>query len=344
MIHVVNNAMDTKKHSHLPVFILLSIVFIGFIFLASYLSYRQKVDDSVINVGLKWLHSAQFAGMYVAKTQSLYEKEGLEVEFSEPTEESRSTIESLLAGKSDFVIVTPLELLDHIAKGDPVKAVAAIYQESPTVIASLPESGIVEPKDLKNKTLGTSRTENFSFSMYKFLVAKYKVPANSVDYKNIGFNVLDDLLSKKVDAVSLYRTKLYLPEGYPEQSFNIIKPEDHDIHMYNDIIVTTDKMIQEKPEQVQAFVSATIKGWEFALDYQEEALDMVIPYTSDRQEDYEFEKYILSVSTPLIRPEGVKNIGDMKAGRWLEMYHLYKSTVLSPEFDVSKGYTIDFLP
>ncbi len=336
--------MKQRKHPHLPVYIVLSILFISFIFFASYLSYRQKVDNSVVNVGLKWLHSAQFAGMYAAQTKNYYKDAGLTVEFSEPTDNKRSTIQSLLDGEHNFVIVSPLELLDHIAKGDPVKAVAAIYQESPTVIASLPESGIVEPKDLENKVLGTSRNGNFSFALYKYLVSKYHVPVNSLDYKNIGFNALDDLLSKKVDAVSMYRTKLYLPSGYPDQKFNIIKPEDHGIHMYNDIIVTTDKLIKEKPELVQAFVSATIKGWEYVLDYKEDGVEITMTYTQGKQNDIELQKNVLSVSAPLIRPDGVKNIGDMKAGRWLEMYHLYKSTIITPEFDITTGYTIDFLP
>lgn len=344
MLSTLKTFMETKKHSHLPVFIALSVIFIGFVFLASYFSYQEKKDDSVIQVGLKWLHSAQFAGMYVAQSKKLYEKSGLTVEFHEPTEDDRSTIESLLSGKNDYVIISALELLDHVAQGDPVKAVAVIYQETPTVIASLPESGINEPKDLRDKVLGTTRNENYSFSLYKFLGNKYKVPANSMTFKNIGFNAIDDLISGKVDAVSTYRTKLYLPKDYPQTNFNIIKPEDYGIHMYSDVIVTTNELIEKKPEQVQAFVSATIRGWEYALDYREEAVDITMPYTSDRQKDVEYQKLILSASAPLIRPDKVKSIGDMNGGRWLEMYHLYKTSVLIPEFDIAKAYTVDFLP
>lgn len=336
--------MDTKKHSHLPVFLILSLVFIGFIVLASYLSYRQKIDKSAIKVGLKWAHNAQFAGIYLAESKNLYKDAGLNIKLNEPSSDQRATIDSLLSGENDFVIVSPLEVLDYIANNKPIKAVAAIYQESPTVVASLPESNIKEPKDLKGKVLGTPRTETFSFSMYKFLVGKYQVPANSVDYKNIGFNALDELLSKKVDAISIYRTKLYLPEGYPDPNLNIIKPEDYGIHMYNDVIVTTDKLIEERPEIVQAFITATIKGWEYALDYPEEAVGVTMPYTTGVLSDTEFQKHIINGSIPLIRPNSNKDIGQMKASRWLEMYHLYKTTVISAEFDVSRAYTIDFLP
>ncbi len=336
--------MDTKKHSHLPVFIILAVVFIGFIILASYLAHRQRSDESTIKVGLKWTHNAQFAGFYVAETQSFYKDVGLDVAFVEPSPENRATIDSVLEGKNDFVIVSPLEVLDYIAKDKPIKAIAAIYQQSPTVIVSLPESGILEPKDLRNKVLGTTRAENFSFSLYKFLVAKYKVPANSLDYKTIGFNALDDLLSKRVDAVSMYRTQVYLPDGYPDQQFNYIKPEDYGVNMYNDVIVTSDKIIEEDPEMVKNFLQATIKGWDTALDYPDQALDATLKYSRNDKEDIGYEKNVLSASATLIRPDDIKGIGQMKASRWLEMYHLYKSTVISPEFDVSKGYTIDFLP
>lgn len=333
--------MDTKKHSHLPVFIILAVVFVSFIILASYLAHKEYVDESAIKVGLKWTHNAQFAGFYVAQTQSFYKDEGLEVVLVEPTADKRSGIDTVLEGKNDFVIVSPLEVLDYIAKDKPITAIAAIYQQSPTVIVSLPESGIIEPKDLRNKVLGTTRAENFSFSLYKFLVAKYKVPANSLDYKTIGFNALDELLSKRVDAVSMYRTQVFLPEGYPEQNFNYIKPEDHGVHMYNDVIVTSNKILEEDPEMVKKFLSATIKGWETALDYPEQGLEATMEFSKGESE---YEKSVLNSSASLIRPDDIRNIGQMKASRWLEMYHLYKTTVISPEFDVSKGYTIDYLP
>ncbi len=344
IIYIVKHYMETKKHPHLPVFILLSLVFIGFVLLTSYFSYRQKADDSVVKVGLKWLHSAQFAGMYVAKEQKMYEDGGLTVEFNEPTEDKRSTIDSLLSGENDYVIVSALELLDHVAQNDPVKAVAVIYQETPTVIASLPESGINKPEDLRNKVLGTTRNENYSFSLYKFLGNKYKVPVNSMTFKNIGFNAVDDLINGEVDAVSMYRTRLYLPKDYPEIKFNLIKPEDYDIHMYSDVIVTTNELIEKKPEQVQAFVNATIKGWEYALDYRDEAVDITMPYTSGRQRDEEFERQILTVSAPLIRTDKIEHVGEMSTGRWLEMYYLYKTSVLVSEFDIAKAYTTEFLP
>ncbi len=333
--------MDTKKHSHLPVFIVLAVVFIGFIILASYLAHKEYVDESAIKVGLKWTHNAQFAGFYVAQTESFYKDAGLEVVFSEANADNKSTIDTVLEGKNDFVIVSPLEVLDYIAKDKPIKAIAAIYQQSPTVIVSLPESGINEPKDLRGKVLGTTRAENFSFSLYKFLVAKYKVPANSLDYKTIGFKALDELLSKRVDAVSMYRTQVYLPEGYPDQNFNYIKPEDHGVNMYNDVIVTSNKILEQEPEMVKKFLSATVKGWETALDYPEQALEATLEFSN---EEPNYEKSVLNSSASLIRPDDIRNIGQMKASRWLEMYHLYKTTVISPEFDVSKGYTIDYLP
>lgn len=336
--------MDTKKHSHLPVFIVLSLVFIGLIITATYLTYRQKNFDSVIKVGLKSEHSAQFAGMYVAESKEYYKDEGINIEFVEANSQNKNGIDSVLNGQNDFAIVSPLELVDYVAKDKPIKAIAAIYQESPTVIVSLPETGIKEPRDLKNKVLGTSKAENYSFTLYKFLVNKYKIPANSLDYKNIDNNALDQLLSRKVDAVSMYRTQIYLPEGYPEQNFSIIKPEDYDIHMYNDIIVTSNKLIEDNPKLVQNFLNATIKGWNDALDYKDEAVDATMKYTEGRQHDAALQKKSLESSAELIRPEGIRTIGQMKASRWLEIYHLYKSTVLSQEFDVSKGYTIDFLP
>jgi NitT/TauT family transport system substrate-binding protein len=53
-------------------------------------------------------------------------------------------------------------------------------------------------------------------------------------------------------------------------------PDDSGVTTQQDALVTSEKMIKEKPEQVQAFVSATLKGWKYAFEHKAEAVDIVM--------------------------------------------------------------------
>lgn len=336
--------MNFQKHKHLPVFLALAIVLIGFVAFLSYRYHQVEANDSTVKVHLKWLHNAQFAGMYLAKSDQLYSKAGLTVQFIEPNEDNRSAVDLILEGKNDFAIMSPMELLDAVAQGKPIKAVAAIYQESPSAVLSLPEANINKPGDLRNKVLGTSRSELFSFAAYQFLFEKYQIPTNTISYKTVGFNAVENLINKDIDAAAFYRTQAYFLKDSAPVELNIIKPEDFGVHSYNDVIVTSTKLIEANPELVKSFIVATLSGWKEALDNPAAGVQATLSYTHDEQVDAKLQQFVLSASSPLIRPEGIKNIGQMDIKRWQEIYKIYKDSVVAPDFDVTNAYTLKFLP
>jgi NitT/TauT family transport system substrate-binding protein len=43
-----------------------------------------------------------------------------------------------------------------------------------------------------------------------------------------------------------------------------------------DTVLVSEKYRNEKPQQVQAFMNATIKGWKYALQNKKEAIDIVM--------------------------------------------------------------------
>ena len=103
-------------------------------------------------------------------------------------------------------------------------------------------------------------------------------------------------------------------------------------------------MIDGDPATVKAFVAATIKGWQYALDNQAEALTLTAKYENKDDKDAEREKHILRESAPLIKTTG-RNIGSMDYLVWNETVARMKADgLVSKQFDTNKVYTTKFTP
>ena len=97
----------------------------------------QAGELTPVTLQLKWRHQFQFAGYYVAQARGYYREAGLEVRFVE-AEPGLKPIEEVLAGRAQFGIGTT-DLLLYRYRGEPVVAVASVFQHSPTALMKLSE-------------------------------------------------------------------------------------------------------------------------------------------------------------------------------------------------------------
>lgn len=321
-----------------------ALFFVGFTVLLSFMYYRAQATDSTISIKLPDLHSGRFSGIYLAESNELYAKEGLKVKLRESTPEDIDAVDSVISNVNDFAIISPLELLEAIGQGKPIIAVATVMQSSPTAIVSLENSAINKPNDLKNQIVGLPSVEGYSNLIYKELLTKQKVPYNSIGHKKTEFTAVTDLIYGKVDATLLSRLDAYVPKNGPAVKLKFVKPEEFGIDSYDDIIITSLRTIEENPQMIEKFVSATIKGWEQAVNYEDEALEATLKYAHDEYANPEFEKHIISEIKPLVKPENGGRIGKMTDSKWQTVYHIYKNSLVTQDFDVTKAYTLDYLP
>lgn len=329
------------------VVILLTIAFLSGIYV--FFSRERKVQKPLtpVVVSLKWLHQAQFAGLYVAKERGLYEKAGLDVRFVE-YDSLLSQIDMLTSGKADFAVMNPTELFKAVDNGLAVKAIAAIYETSPYSLISLKESGINSPADFVGKTLGNKGGNPEAPILYDALLKEFNVDKTKVTFLSTGFDtsVLEDLLTKKVDVIDMFRTDQQYLFDQKGVRYTIMKPELFNFQSYGDVLVTTEKLMISNPDMISRFVQATIDGWDWALDHQDEAAGMTMKYVTNIQyQDLRYQKSILSQSEKLIRSAKSKPIGGMNYVVWRNMYdYLRRSGILSKDIDVRNVYTTEYLP
>lgn len=279
----------------------------------TYLKNKSGAPKKLIPViaELKWLHQAQFAGNYVAKEKGFYKNEGLDV-FLIPFSFETPVIKAVTEGSVMFGITGADELLLARANGAPLKAIAVIYKINPVVAYSLRKSGITKPQDFIGKTVGIERaadgTEINVGILYSAMMSKLGIDRKKIHEITIGYDP-KELLSGKTDVSTGYiinEPHQAVMQGY---DVNTILMADYGVNMYADVIFAREDTLREKPEIVEKFLRATLQGWQYAMENNEEAVQDVLKYSA--HSTVEHEMHMLQASIPLI------NVGDTPLG-WME--------------------------
>ena len=85
-----------------------------------------------VTLQLKWKHQFQFAGYYAALEKGFYRNAGLDVTIRE-ARDGINSLSQVIKGDADFGIAMS-DLILHKANGQPVVALAAIFQHSPLIL------------------------------------------------------------------------------------------------------------------------------------------------------------------------------------------------------------------
>lgn len=239
-----------------------------FLILISFAAFLSA-DEKVV-LQLKWLHQFQFAGYYAALEKGFYKDVGLDVEIRQ-RDLSKNNIDQVIDEEANYGIADSVLLL-YLAKHEPIKIVAPIFQHSPNVLITLKSSGLDSPYKLKDKKLLFYKNDSDGFNILAMLKSIHIHP--TMLRSKIGGDYTY-LANKEVDAYTAYLTNE--PYYFKEKNIpiNILNPANYGIDLYGDILFTNDKEAKEHPKRVERFKQASIKGWNYALDHKEEILELI---------------------------------------------------------------------
>ncbi len=224
-----------------------------------------------VRLQLKWFTQFQFAGYFAAIEQGYYAEEGLDVEINERVLDV-NFVNQVASGQADFG-VGDSGLLSQYAQGEPIVALAAIFQHNPLVFISLQDSGIISPYEMIGK-----RVMSDIISTNEAPVRAMLTNANITeqDYTLIPqSNDYEQLTRGEVDVISGYITDQ--PYYFKKQGvdINIINPQNYGIDFYGDILFTSQQELAKHPGRAARFRQASIKGWRYALENTEEIITLL---------------------------------------------------------------------
>jgi NitT/TauT family transport system substrate-binding protein len=246
---------------------------------AAQVTEARAADD--ITLQLKWVTQAQFAGYYVAQDQGFYDDAGLNVTI-QPGGPDIAPPQVIAGGGADVIIDWMPSALASREKGVPLVNIAQPFQRSGMMLTCREETGIEEPQDLRGHTLGVW----FFGNEYPFLawMSKLGIPTdgsdNGVEVLKQGFNV-DPLLQEQAACISTMTYNEYwqvIDAGLSPDDLVVFKYEEQGVATLEDGLYVMEERLEDPAfvDQMARFVDASMKGWAWARENQEEAAMIVL--------------------------------------------------------------------
>jgi len=217
-----------------------------------------------LRVTLGWISNVEFGGYFIADDRGYYAEEGLEIEFLTGGANAPSASQSLAAGNADIGLSPSMsDTIIAAAKGNDLKILGAVFQDSPGGIVSLTKKPITTPAELaKAKVLGQTGTQPYLDAILELA----DLPPATYDFIPVGFDP-SPLVEGQGDAYTCYVTN---QPTTLETQFGLVKDKDYltvtyselGLPSYADVIVTTGAFAKANEEAIVKFLRASIRGWE----------------------------------------------------------------------------------
>lgn len=165
----------------------------------------EKVDvlrpskQSDLQLMLDYFPNADHAPIYAAQARGAFAQAGLRLRIRQPADPS-APLKQVAAGRVDLAVSYEPEVLRARSQGLHVVSVGALVRVPLTSIISLPKAKISGPADLRGKTVGTAGID-YQHAYLQTILDHANVPQSSVKERDVGFNLVPALISKKVDAI-----------------------------------------------------------------------------------------------------------------------------------------------
>ncbi len=279
-----------------------------------------------VTLQLKWTNTYQFAGYYVALERGYYREAGLDVKILEATPQT-DPVAVVLSGQAQFGVGMS-SLLLHRYAGQPVVALAVIFQHSPQVLILPEKKEFTSALDLSGRRI---MLESHSDELLAFLQNE-GVDLAGLRRQPHSFN-LKDLTEGRTDAMSAYLTNepyFLRKQGF---AFKTLSPRTSGIDFYGDNLFTSQAEIDSNPERVAAFRKASLRGWREAMASYEPTIALIHERYAPQLET-NFLRFEASVMGELMRTDLIE-VGYMNPERWQHIADTYAGLGLLPQnFDL----------
>lgn len=286
-----------------------------FLFTSLFASTNEKVSLQLI-----WKHQFEFAGFYIAKEKGFYDEVGLDVEFKEYNN-SINIAKDVSEAKSTYGIGYPSVILDKI-NGANIHLLSAILQSSPHTFVSLESSGIKTLDDFKDKKVMINKNAVYGAS----LMAMLKTHNISIekDMKAVPTSFqIDDLINGKVDIKSCFLSNepfLLEKENIP---YKVWDPKDYGFEFYDLLLFTSSDELQNHPARAESFRKASLKGWKYAFENIDEAIELILKKYNTQNKTKEALLYEAKIIKELAfyKTDTIGTINKHKIQRIIDVYN-----------------------
>ena len=248
---------------------------------------EQPLEE--VSYRLKWLFNISVVGDLWADAHGNFERNGLKVTVK-PGGPEKDAIKELEIGHAQFGVASADQVIRAVSKGSPIVVLAQLFQVNPLHWIYRPDkTPLKSPQDLKGRIIGITYGGNDETIM-RALLAKYDIKEEEVELFSVRYDYTP-FYQGKVDLWPLYRNAQAPIIGEKlrkaGEKFDLMSPSRLGIQFVANSVVTTQKMLEERPETVKRFKKALLQAWREALNpkNKDKAIETVLKYNQETLEE-----------------------------------------------------------
>ncbi|EHB63473.1 MULTISPECIES: ABC transporter substrate-binding protein [Paenibacillus] len=294
-----------------------------------------------VQLMLDWSANTNHTGLYAAKELGYYEEEGLNVQIVQPG--SGGTDAMVASGNVPFGISYQEGVTLARTQGLPLVSIAAIIQHNTSGFAAPKDRGIQKASDFEGKSYGGWGSP-IEEAVMKSIMEIDGADVNKVNIVNIGDADYFTAVKRDIDFAWIYYAWTGIEAQLRGEPLDMIYVKDYSeqLDYYTPVIVTNEKLIADDPELVKAFMRATSKGYQYAIDHPEDAAALLSKAVPDLDAELvlESQKWL----SPRYQDDAPR-WGEQKAEVWSGYADwMFERKLLEKELDAERAFTNEFLP
>ncbi|MDQ1238684.1 MAG: NitT/TauT family transport system substrate-binding protein [Thermodesulfobacteriota bacterium] len=258
----------------------------------------------------QWIPQAQFAGYMVALEKGFYREAGIDLTLLQGGPD-KPPLERLTSGQATFCTCWLANAIEERAAGKKIVCLSQIVQRSSLLLVARPDIKI--PEDLNGRKVGVW-VGHFYLQPLMFF-RKHGIAVQTIP--NYSSEAL--FLKGAVDAMAAMWYNEYhaiLNSGINRDEVTVFFMNESGPNFPEDGLYAMEDTYKSDPEMCRDFVDASLRGWKWAFENQEQAIDIVLKYANAAHTgtNRPHQRWMLQRMRDLIMlPDGLSDIGKLKS-------------------------------
>lgn len=289
-----------------------------------------------------WKAQAEHGGFYQAVAKGFYAARGLDVKIRQGG--PGVNIPQLMgAGAIDFGMGSSSFMpLNMLREGAGAQAVMAVFQKSPEILMTHPRDDINSLADMKGHPIMLADAS--IGAVFLWLKARYSFADAQV--RKYNFNMAPFLADPNAIQQGYLTSEPFMYSRETGKQPKIFLYADHGYPSYATLVMVSTRIIDAKPQIVQAFVDASVEGWRDYLHGDPAPGNAAI-----LRDNPEMRTEIIVQAIEKMKAYGIvesgdaqtQGIGAMSDARWREFFEIMRDAGLyPPDMNVRRAYTLRF--
>ncbi len=303
-----------------------------------YSGIASAQDLVPITFATDWKAQAEHGGFYQAVAKGFYEKRGLDITIR-PGGPGSDNPRLIAAGAIDIAMASnSFQPINLVAAGADVKVVMTSFQKDPQVLMVHPHVQAETISDLKGMPVFISDAARAAF--WPWLEARFGFEEQQV--RKYNYSLAPWLVNKETVQEGYLSSEPFTAaqQGVTPKVFLFA---DAGYPGYAGMVMVRGEFLRENRQIVQAFIDATIEGWQDYLWGDPSVGNALI-----LKDNSEMTEELLAFAINSMRENNMlgdkPDVGSMSADRWARFYEEMSALgALSKGVPFKEAYTLEFL-